>query len=168
MNRTTVKTALYTIFASMLAPKTVIWADQDAPAPATPYFTIKIISSVQLHEAATQLPTTSAGIIQHSIDNDFSVDVRGFGAGVNEALESIRTKLVTDAIHYVLELAGIAFIDLSPVVDLTHLEGPRHIESTQCELRFRTIESIQETVSTIANVEGTGEINGSIEIEFEI
>lgn len=145
-----------------LVPNTfkVIWLQQNAPRPVTPYITLHWAPGRKLGrdvQGAVDGTTLNAPLLG---TREPEVDVQGFGPGSLQALEDLRTLLDTVAATEALFEGGIAVVDAGPLLNLMGLYDQQMKERGQFELKLRVhsylatgdagvgyIQAVEETVT---------------------
>lgn len=119
----TIDTKLRTIIAGVVAPEIVIFANQNSPQPAKPYWTLKVQSGVTLgspeygavSNTGTQ-PVTETK--QMTVNLQRFADVRGASF---EAMSELRLNLKKPSVQALLRAQKIVIYDFMPVQDVTAL-----------------------------------------------
>lgn len=149
------RTAVHAFVAAALPDYTVVWALQDAPAPAFPYASLRIIAAAQAVGHAERLYTTADAdpgtpLVQAiEYDADLTLEVqlhaRVANADGRSAAEVRETGMDAVALHLATEdldllpaLAAEGWVvrGTFPPRDLTGLGGQRHESRTAVDLRL--------------------------------
>lgn len=146
------RTALHAFVEAALPDYSVIWALQDAPAPAFPYASMRIIAAPQGVGQAERLYSSPSGsVLQQAIeyDADLTLEVqlhaRVANADGRSADEVRETSMDAIALHTATEdldllpaLAAEGWVVryAFPPRDLTGLGGQRHESRTAVDLRL--------------------------------
>jgi len=168
MNIETIKTAIYSWASSVEGEGvTVIWADQNAPAPETPYTTLRFMSSVQIgHDSVTEPYLVEGeeegdpdGFFQYYEGNrEFTIDINTFGANALQRINDLRDSLERESIRSSLAANEVVFVDRISFQNLTDLNGSQYEERGFCELLFRCDAFQADESGLIEKVEITTEL----------
>lgn len=146
----------------------VMWADQDAPAPATTYVTLRPATSTSIGEDYEGAPNDQ-GVMEVVGNREWMLYMQAFGKGALDALQLLRDTLRLPSVQAAFEAAGFAFIDAERVENLTQLIGQNMNERGALDVRFRGNSSLTDTVGLIENVDITATLSDPIDsVEIEI
>jgi hypothetical protein len=145
-----------------------IWANQNAPRPPLPFLSLNIITSVKQGQdykgdlEVTPVPPDGEEVRRRLEGFRFlTLSVNGYGPGVLQALESLRTSLDLHEVVEAFDLAGLASIDHPPIQDLSDALDSRTEERANLTLEFSLAVEAQENLYAfgyIETVQGTGTI----------
>lgn len=149
---TAMRAALAEFVAAALPTYTVVWAFQDAPAPAFPYASLRVLAPPSRLGRAEALydgsaPTVLAQVIEQDADLTLEVQLHARVANTDSrsAAEVRETSMDAVALQLALEdpdtlpalfASGWAVRDVLAVRDLTGLGGQRHESRTAVDVRL--------------------------------
>ncbi|MFC3227333.1 LIC_12616 family protein [Marinibaculum pumilum] len=138
----------------------VIRADQNAPRPATPFATVKVLADAPVGHAHIA-DVDDDGIVRIGQDSELTVSLQVFGGEAMDLAQALQRSLDRTTVQEDFRRAGLVYVDLlTPVSDTTAVTGSGFESRAQFDLRFRTATEITDDVGLIETVIGTGTING--------
>lgn len=133
----------------------VVFAQQNAPAPAGLYVTVQVLAMPRIRHATEGSPNNS-GVAQIVDDIEPSVRLQSFGENAFATLEAVRDSLSKPTVLSSLRSAGLAFVDvLSGVDDISQVMGGTVEQRAGLDLRFRCAGVTTDNVGVIETVEIT-------------
>jgi hypothetical protein len=126
----TLKSSLYTLLKAAIGSETVVFADQNAPRPALPYWTIKISTQRGIGIDGTSQGVDVSGNITIKGVREATVHVQRIGPGAIEGVADLRDNLAKVTIHEQWQVADMAIYDISDVQDI-----PFPLDNSQLEPR---------------------------------
>lgn len=126
----TAKATLYTLLKALVGAETLVFADQNAPRPALPYWTLRLGSVRRLgHEHYTQgvdvnLDQTVSGV------REVTAQVQRYGTGAAQKVEDLRDSLFLPSVSGAWQLANVALYNTGDVQDV-----PFKLDNAQLEPR---------------------------------
>ncbi len=168
----TIENALQTwiVAATGLPTSAVIFASQNAPAPAMPYATIKISGPRgTMAQPALQIETNLLNPAGEEIEQtvtlhqEVTVSCQVYAAATagtgtaKEYLEKARTALFLPTRLDALSTAGLAVVEMGDTQDLTALLGTAWESRAAMDVRMNLVDTAVEKTGYIATVETTDE-----------
>jgi hypothetical protein len=161
MDQTAMENALHAWVSAALAFD-VIWADQNAPAPAIParggrYGTIRLTGpfgqGAEL-ASATNLSNPAGQEIEQTVSEqqEWSLSVQVYGANARAQLAGAKLKLQLPAALEALRAAGVAVVDVGDTQDVSALVGSQIETRALMDVRIRTVDSATERTGYIDRV----------------
>lgn len=153
MNLSGLKDGLYQWVSGNVSRPT-IWADQNSPRPAKPYFTLKITPVVQIGEDHVSSMLDVSGVDKYRItgDREFTLMVQGIGYGAIQKLSNLRDSLNDPVVTDALRSHDIAYVDSEDILDITELEDSIYVERGSLDVVFRTSTQSEIAASTERSV----------------
>lgn len=142
--------------------KVILWADKQPDGglrPPVPYIAVNLISTPQIGfdevvpvPGLTALALTSRGL------RSGTVAIHGIGAGSDDWLESIRSRLPLDTARAIMEAAGCEFLNPGPVQNVSALLDTAVQPHYVLDLEISYLDERAETVpwATAATVNVVG------------
>jgi hypothetical protein len=151
----------------------VIWANQDAPRPKTPYITVNdrlALAAVGLDDEE-RWPQTTPGVVEHVGWRRMTVSINAYGPGAFGLLEGARDGLRQDvAIRQAIADAGMGVIDAGDPRDMAEVLDTRWEERAQMDSIFMVSSRSTEDVGWFDHAPYEGEfiVGGSPPSTIEI
>lgn len=139
----------------------VIRAQENAPAPSSgPYIVISRSPVVDFPGRPSQLDVSnSTGKRKLSLDTKIKIEVWEVNSD-GDLLKTLFQSLYRQDISALFDTAGIAFVDqMSPIQDLSVLQGDAWRYEHMIELVLHGVETIEETTGIIAHTEIEGKLS---------
>lgn len=162
---------LYDAIKPMIA-ETLVWADQNAPAPARPYCVMRI-QSVKLMNNDHSSDVDDFGIQKVTGDREFTLNIQRFQEytpeNVTTKLQAVADKLQLRSHIDRFLSKGLAAFDTHPVMDISGLLDTTQIEkraSLDIMMRYRSTQL--DDVGLIDTVNITGKDDGVSSPEYTI
>lgn len=168
-----IKAALYTWVASETG-LTTIWSDQNAPQPATPYITLKIISGpVKIGGSDSIVWDVASQSFFLGGQRQFTLSIQSFGAGGLQAMSDLLTSTENpDVITASFSDNGVAVANTPSVTDLTQMLSTTFEERQSMDVMFYTMDNKTLTMtyieSTELNMELTTDRGNLVEKTFTV
>lgn len=125
----------YTLFTTVTGVQ-VIWAEQNAPRPANPYISLKLLNSNAIgYDYITEPDDDGMAVIYGN--REFTLEINYFGNDGLGAMEQIRTAFFNPVIREELNQIGLVFVERLTFLDTTQLLDTRYERRYTMELRFR-------------------------------
>ncbi|MCK5603480.1 hypothetical protein KAR91_16465 [Candidatus Pacearchaeota archaeon] len=156
---TSIKVALHT-WVSGQSGITTIWANQNAPQPATPYITLNIISGpVKIGGSDTMFWDDVNDVFVLGGERQFTLSIQSFGAGGLQAMSDLLTSteippVITDSFTD----NGLAVGNNPAITDLTQMLSTTFEERKSMDVIFYTMDNTELTMTYIESVELNAEI----------
>lgn len=155
MDFPTIKLGLYT-WASTESNLEVIWMDQNGPKPENPYFGMRMNSFEKIHEDYIA-PPNSSGISQVIGNDEFILEIYGFGPGIVASTETLKKTLDLPRVQKVLNDSKLIFVESLSIQNLSGLDSSRFEERSSFDIRFRTwTEQSDNSIGLIETIEAEG------------
>jgi hypothetical protein len=140
-----------------------IWSSQNAPAPALPYLTLRLVGPVRLGDqlaSRTNLANPAGQEIERTLTEheEWTLSVHAFaspatGASAARALlQAAALKMQLPSQRDALSASGLALVEVGDTSDLTALVGSQHESRAQMDVRLRTVDQATEKTGYIAKV----------------
>lgn len=155
---TTTRAALHAwmVAGTGLPAGRVIWANQAAPRPQTPFAEINPRMSIRrLGAYDEERPTATPGTIARVTHLRLGVSCHLYGAGAMDLMERAREYLDTHAARALFEPAGLSVLDRGEVRDITKLLETQYEERAQLDLVIGLATTATEDVGFIQTVDLT-------------
>jgi hypothetical protein len=131
-------------------------ANINAPRPKTDYITVLFPTLAQIGEEQSTRPDENGDILRVS-DRDITVSLQCISENAMDILEDLKRDIKSKANLQLLRNAGLAYVDMGDVLDITATLGDNDMESrASLDLFLRTAVSITENVGIIESISGTG------------
>lgn len=135
-----------------------IWNFQNNDEIVHPYLSGRLVSASSnlmndriLSEIVEDDVVLSVSETIRSIE-EYIIYLKGKGTGVNQILKILTGKLKLQSSKDSLSLAGVSFIDCTPVIDLTGLVGTKYIEEASVDVRIRTSMEVSGQIEKIEQI----------------
>lgn len=157
----TLKTKLYALVKASIGSETVIWADQNSPRPAFPFWTVRLQSLRSVGESDKGQGVSNAGAQAVQNVREGTVAVQRFGTDSDIACQGLKDTLTMTSVTDQWYTNSIALFDVGNVVNLTAKLDNSQLEpraALDLFIRFNSI--VTDTgagVGAIETVEATGE-----------
>lgn len=159
------KADLHGLLQSAVAPETVIYADQNAPRPALPYWTMRLHTQRMLGRDAYSQGVTADGDQTVTGVREATLQVQRFGPDSELHVTSLRDNLSRTTIREQWQLKDIALYDLGDVLNVPVVRDEAQFEpraALDLFVRFGTQlldrVGIIETVGTNAGFDGNPDL----------
>ena len=157
MNLTTIEDGIYD-WADAQTTLPVMWADQDAPMPSGSYITLRINNSTRIGEDYVSIPSPTTNLVSVIGNRELVVEVQGYGAGVSQVIEDMRTSLSKITVQDFFRSKSLVCVDSTPVLNLAVVVDSQIEERRMFEITLRTTEEVTDDVGFITTVRGTGTV----------
>lgn len=162
MTYTEIKAAIYS-WVNSCACRSVIWANQDAPAPARTYITL-LISRIAAVGRDYVSPPDSAGTSRVQGNREFTLSLQAFGDSAIQDLMDLRDSLETVSVQQALADSGLAIVEHQQIQDVTFALGSTLEPRAVFDVRFRAgSEIVDDGTGFIQIVEYDGEVEGAVD-----
>lgn len=151
INWTLVKKTLHT-WAAEISGQQTIWEDQSEQRPDGPYNSLKITSGPG-RIGTDQFEKRNDDKFQTSGLREFTLSVNIFRADAFSKAHNLNSSIEGVMILERFQAIGMAYINATPIRDLTRLMGPRYESRYQFDIRFRIADTIVSDPGLIENVE---------------
>lgn len=153
----TLKPKLYTLLKSVIGAETVIWSDQNSPAPALPYWSMRIQSVRKIGDGYYSQGVTELGDQTILGVREATVAVQRLGTDSDlkcqELVDNLQKTTVSDA----FAKQKINCYETGDVMNVSQLMDKTIIEPRAAvDLFIRFGSSISDNVSAIETVNSTG------------
>jgi hypothetical protein len=161
------KSSLYTLLKAVIGSETVVFADQNSPRPALPYWTIKV--SVQRGigiDSMSQGVDISGNMTIKGV-REATVHLQRIGTGAIDSCTDLRDNLAKVTVHEQWQAANISIYDIGDVQDI-----PFPLDNSQLEARavldifVRCGTSLLDNVGIIETVEADGDYITNAELDM--
>ncbi len=167
----TIRTTLWTWASGVLSTVPVIWAEQNAAPPATPYVTLRIASTTQEGQDAQLPPDPVTGDAEIVGNREFTLEIQAFGGDVSattfgstlDIISQLRSSLEVQSIRQQLRDGNVIYVD---VLGSTNLSGiipdtTRYEDRHALDVLMRTWSEVTDAdAGVIEKVEGTADESG--------
>lgn len=126
----TVKATLYTLVKALIGAETLVFADQNAPRPPLPYWTIRLAAQRAVGEDAYSQGVDANGDQTVSGVREITVQVQRFGPDSDVACADLRDNLSRTTVSEVWQVEKIALYDVGDVLNV-----PYKLDNSQLEPR---------------------------------
>ena len=126
----TVKSTLYTLVKSLIGAETLVFADQNAPRPPLPYWTIRLAAQRAVGEDAYSQSVDINGDQTVSGVREITVQVQRFGPDSDVACADLRDNLSRTTVSETWQVQKIALYDVGDVLNV-----PYKLDNSQLEPR---------------------------------
>lgn len=152
--------------------KRIVFANQNAPRPSTPFITILVASLPISEHSEVKAPAAdgNADIANHRM---VTASIQCYGDNALGIMEGLILSLQKVTVQQSLRAAGLPYIrTLSDVDDRSDVVGTKFEGRAGADLEFRAVATVTDAVGVIESVEGTathetGE-NTNYENDFQI
>lgn len=159
------KSDLYTLVAA-LAGETVIWADQNSPRPALPYWTMRINTIPTMGSAAYSQGVTPQGDQTIWRVNQATVALQRYGDDSEIKCHALKSNLDKMTVRESWSQKQLACYDTGPVNNIsTKLDNATIEPRAAVDLFVRFGSRVVDRVGIIDTVEISGEYEGSSVID---
>lgn len=149
---TTIQDALYDWMDAQTTWE-IVHAEQNAPAPDTPYLTMRTTNIPKVGQDDRTSPNDS-GIANITGNRELTLEVQGYGAGAIQELINLASSLEKQSVRASLRANNIAFVRTEPIQNLTYLVETHMVERGILEVVFRVAEEQTDDVGIIKKVTG--------------
>lgn len=144
--------------AALVAPETVVYANQNAPAPATPYWTLLFLPVRNIGSEHYAEPD-AAGVQKVVGVREVTVRVQRYGDGSFPACSTLNDKLAMTTVLEEFWKLGISLYNKSGPQDVTvKLDNARFQDRGVLDVFLRVNSVIEDNVGLIETVEVAGQI----------
>ena len=126
----TVKATLYTLVKALIGAETLVFADQNAPRPPLPYWTIRLAAQRAVGEDAYSQGVDANGDQLISGVREVTVQVQRFGPDSDVACADLRDNLSRTTVSETWQVQKIALYDVGDVLNV-----PYKLDNSQLEPR---------------------------------
>ena len=126
----TVKATLYTLVKALIGAETLVFADQNAPRPPLPYWTIRLAAQRAVGEDAYSQGVDANGDQTVSGVREITVQVQRFGPDSDVACADLRDNLSRTTVSETWQVKKIALYDVGDVLNV-----PYKLDNSQLEPR---------------------------------
>lgn len=150
----TVKATLYTLVKALIGAETLVFADQNAPRPPLPYWTIRLAAQRAVGEDAYSQGVDVNGDQLVSGVREITVQVQRFGPDSDVACADLRDNLSRTTVSETWQVQKIALYDVGDVLNVPYKLDNSQLEpraSVDLFVRFGT--ELLDRVSWIDTVE---------------
>lgn len=151
------ETELYN-WASNNTSVLVIFADGNGTRPDENYISLKIMTISKIGQK-DELSTDINGDRKIKYDEDFTLNIEGYGIGVNDNIQELKDSLQKETVIQALVQAGIAVRNDSDITDISELLDETIEKRYLYEVMMGFSHEIDENVGVIENVEWTPSYN---------
>ena len=154
INFETVKTNLYNWASSQAGMGIpVIFLEENAPRPTTPYITLKIGAILQIGWDYIFDPTTNLGSNNQVGDREFTLYIQAYGGDPITLLENLRTSLQKESVLDSLRASNLAVIGQFAIEDVSAIIESRFENRASLDIRFRIAQVYTDSIGVIDTVE---------------
>lgn len=136
---TGLKTDIWTLISSLTGGEVVIWADQNSPRPALPYWTLRIIAIPTLGQAEYSQGVTNDGDQTIRRVTQATLAVQRYGTDSEIKCHALKSDMDKMSVREAWSLRDISCYDSGPVTNISTLLDQSKIEpraSVDLFLRF--------------------------------
>lgn len=152
-----IKADIYALVAALAGGERVIWADQNSPRPAMPYWTIKLNNLPMVGSAEYGQGVTNTGRQTIWRTNQATLEVQRFGADSEVACHSMRSDMDRMTVREAWGLKSIACYDSGPVNNLAiRLDNSAIEPRAGFDMFLRFGSAVMDRVGIIETVVTTG------------
>ncbi len=126
----TVKATLYTLIKALIGTETLVFADQNAPRPPLPYWTLRLAAQRAVGEDAYSQGVDANGDQLVSGVREITVQVQRFGPDSDVACADLRDNLSRTTVSEAWQVEKIALYDVGDVLNV-----PYKLDNSQLEPR---------------------------------
>ena len=126
----TVKATLYTLVKALIGAETLVFADQNAPRPPLPYWTLRLAAQRAVGEDAYSQGVDANGDQLVSGVREITVQVQRFGPDSDVACTDLRDNLSRTTVSEAWKIEKIALYDVGDVLNV-----PYKLDNSQLEPR---------------------------------
>lgn len=126
----TVKATLYTLVKALIGAETLVFADQNAPRPPLPYWTLRLAAQRAVGEDAYSQGVDANGDQLVSGVREITVQVQRFGPDSDVACADLRDNLSRTTVSEAWQVEKIALYDVGDVLNV-----PYKLDNSQLEPR---------------------------------
>jgi len=126
----TVKATLYTLVKALIGAETLVFADQNAPRPPLPYWTIRLAAQRAVGEDAYSQGVDANGDQTVSGVREITVQVQRFGPDSDVSCADLRDNLSRTTVSEAWQVEKIALYDVGDVLNV-----PYKLDNSQLEPR---------------------------------
>lgn len=153
----TLKPKLYTLLKTIIGAETVIWSDQNSPAPALPYWSMRIQSARKIGDGYYSQGVTDLGDQTILGVREATVAVQRFGADSDLKCQELVDNLQKTTVSEAFAKQKINCYETGDVLNVSQLMDKTIIEPRAAvDLFIRFGASITDNVGAIETVEVTG------------
>lgn len=161
--------SVYTLFLNWavanIGHTRVYLADQDGPREVRPYATLKIISGPsRVYPRDIEQPTANPGEVNVAGWRELTMAVEVYGTGGMQSCVDLEASLEIPSVYETFRAAGVAIIEVLPVVNLTELLETDFEERGQFDVRLLA----SSNVLVVPSPAGTGWIETTEPVEANL
>lgn len=161
----TLKPTLYTLIKALIGNETLIFADQNSPRPALPYWTMRLTVQRAIGDDTYSQGVTNDGDQTIWGTREATVMVQRFGDDSDTKCADLRDEFSKTSIMERWQLAKIALYDVGDVKNIPFPLDKSQLEpraSLDLFVRFGT--ELIDRVGIIEQVDMTGTFDGNVEL----
>lgn len=162
---TTLKETLYTLLKAAIGAETLVFADQNAPRPPLPYWTMRLTVQRAIGDDTYSQGVTTLGDQTIWGTREATVMVQRFGDDSDTKCADLRDEFSKTSIRESWQLAKIALYDIGDVKNIPFPLDKSQLEpraSLDLFVRFGT--ELIDRVGIIEQVDMTGTFDGNVEL----
>ena len=148
---TTLRDAIYTWLAPLVAPAPVVWGHQNNPRLVKPYV-VAVITPARAVGQDYVSPPDANGAATILGNREFTVMLQYVGAGGYDALERVRTSLEMPTVLQALHAADIATVRVTDMQDISALADTRYEDRYMLDATMRVEHACTDAVGLIETV----------------
>lgn len=154
----TLKTNLFNRINALTVGETVIWADQNTPRPALPYWTIRLQAQRVVGRDDRGQDTSNAGIQKVFGVREATLNVQRIGVDSEEKVADLRDELAKVTVTDAWLLAKVAVYNIGPVTNVPFEMDKGHLEPRAVlDLFVRYGTELDDNVGVIETVNTAGQ-----------
>lgn len=158
----TLRTDLYALFDPLIT-ETIIWADSNAPRPALPYVTMKVMSMSKINRDHYADSVATDGNQSIKGDREFTLSIQRFGPASVESLGALSDSMRKTTTIDRFIAAKLPVVETLDVVDVAALLDKTQIEPRAAmDVRIRMKSSLLDQVGYIDTVVINTDYDGDI------
>lgn len=158
----TIKAIIYTLLKATIGAETLIFADQNAPRPPLPYWTMRITVQRAVGKDTYSQGVTALGDQTIWGTREATVTVQRIGVDSDTKCADLRDEFSKASIMESWQLAKIALYDIGDVKNISYRLDNSQLEpraSLDLFVRFGT--ELIDRVGIIEQIDATGTIDGN-------
>jgi hypothetical protein len=162
---TTLKDTIYTLLKATIGAETLVFADQNAPRPPLPYWTMRLTVQRAIGSHPYSQGTTDLGDLTIMGTREATVMVQRYGDDSDTKCPDLRDEFSKTSIMESWQLAKIALYDIGDVKNIPFPLDKSQLEpraSLDLFVRFGT--ELIDRVGIIEQVDMTGTFDGNVEL----
>lgn len=153
MNVTGIQRGVYS-WVSSETSWPVVWAQQNAPAPRSPYVTLQLGGTSRIGEEFLLAPNGDGTSVNVGT-RELMVSVQAYGSGARQEAETIRDSLSKVTVRDTLAAARLYWVDSEPVQNISSLLPTQFEERAGLDVRMRTWSDTTDVPGWIETIDGT-------------